>query len=249
MHSRDIRSGFLDVLRRSTTPHRLELVARARRRPDAAVHQRRDEPVQGRLPRQGEARLRARDDVAEVHARQRQAQRPRQRRAVAAPPHVLRDARQLLLRRLLQGRRHRVRLARCSPRSGSCRPTGCIASIFKGDDDVPRDAEAYDLWRRYLPAERIVEYGADDNFWQMGDTGPCGRCSEIYYERADGEIEIWNNVFMEFERQPGGALAPLPAPSHRHRHGARAHHGRAPGQELELRHRPVPADPRARSAS
>src|ERR671932_729312 len=56
----------------------------------------------------------------------------------------------------------------------------------------------------------------DDNFWQMGDTGPCGRCSEIYFVRGTGsdpEIEIWNNVFMEFERTADGTLTPLPAPS------------------------------------
>ncbi len=92
-----------------------------------------------------------------------------------------------------------------------------IASIFKGDDAVPRDTEAYEIWRGFLPADRIVEYGADDNFWQMGETGPCGRCSEIYYVRegggADPEIEIWNNVFMEFDRGAGGTLTPLPAPS------------------------------------
>ena len=87
------------------------------------------------------------------------------------------------------------------------------ASVFRGDDRTPRDTEAYDLWRRYLPAGKIVEYGAEDNFWQMGDTGPCGRCSEIYYEREDGAIEIWNNVFMEFDRSADGTLTPLPAPS------------------------------------
>ncbi len=79
--------------------------------PDAALHQRRHEPVQGRVPRPREARLHARDDVAEGDARQRQAQRPRQRRAVAPPSHVLRDARQLLVRRLLQERRAPVRVA------------------------------------------------------------------------------------------------------------------------------------------
>src|SRR4029079_17849118 len=66
------------------------------------------------------------------------------------------------------------------------------------------------------PADRILELGTDDNFWQMGDTGPCGRCSEIYYVRGSGkdpEIEIWNNVFMEFERSADGSLKPLPAPS------------------------------------
>src|SRR5262249_57611591 len=62
----------------------------------------------------------------------------------------------------------------------------------------------------------MLEVGLDDNFWQMGETGPCGRCSEIYYVRGTGtdpEIEIWNNVFMEFERSADGVLKPLPAPS------------------------------------
>src|SRR5947199_2458197 len=91
-----------------------------------------------------------------------------------------------------------------------------VVSIFKGDAAIPRDDEAYDLWRRFVPADRILELGLDDNFWQMGDTGPCGRCSEIYYVRGSGsdpEIEIWNNVFMEFERSADGTLTPLPAPS------------------------------------
>ncbi len=108
------------------------------------------------------------------------------------------------------------------------------ATIFQGDAAVPRDGEAYDVWRKFLPAERIGELGAADNFWQMGDTGPCGRCSEIYYFRGsqipcpseasggvcrglecscDRFVEIWNNVFMEFDRQADGTLNPLPAPS------------------------------------
>jgi alanyl-tRNA synthetase len=108
------------------------------------------------------------------------------------------------------------------------------ATIFQGDAAVPRDDEAYDLWRKFLPSERVGELGAADNFWQMGDTGPCGRCSEIYYFRGPGTacaeelaggvcrglecscdrfIEIWNNVFMEFDRQVDGRLKPLPAPS------------------------------------
>ena len=91
-----------------------------------------------------------------------------------------------------------------------------VVSVFKGENGIPRDAEAYDLWRQFVPAERILELGSDDNFWQMGDTGPCGRCSEIYYVRGTGmdpEIEVWNNVFMEFERGADGTLTPLPAPS------------------------------------
>jgi alanyl-tRNA synthetase len=108
------------------------------------------------------------------------------------------------------------------------------ATIFQGDAAVPRDDEAYDVWRKFLPSERIGELGAADNFWQMGDTGPCGRCSEIYYFRGSGIgcheeasgavcrglecscdrfVEIWNNVFMEFDRQGDGTLRPLPAPS------------------------------------
>jgi alanyl-tRNA synthetase len=97
-------------------------------------------------------------------------------------------------------------------------PDRLVVSIFKGENGIPRDDEAYDVWRRLgVPADRILELGADDNFWQMGDTGPCGRCSEIYFVRggtgADPEIEIWNNVFMEFDRSADGRLTPLPAPS------------------------------------
>jgi len=95
-------------------------------------------------------------------------------------------------------------------------PDRMVVSIFKGEHGIPRDDEAYEIWRRFVPADRILELGLDDNFWQMGETGPCGRCSEIYYVRGTGtdpEIEIWNNVFMEFERSADGSLKPLPAPS------------------------------------
>ena len=95
-------------------------------------------------------------------------------------------------------------------------PDKLVVSIFKGEHGIPRDDEAYDIWRKFVPADRIIELGSEDNFWQMGETGPCGRCSEIYFVRGTGtdpEIEIWNNVFMEFERSAGGTLAPLPAPS------------------------------------
>ena len=104
------------------------------------------------------------------------------------------------------------------------------ATVFAGEQGVPRDDEAYGHWRKVLPAERIYELGAADNFWAMGETGPCGRCSEIHYYRGtevpcaepvcrglecscDRYVEVWNNVFMEFNRQPDGSLQPLPAPS------------------------------------
>ena len=90
-------------------------------------------------------------------------------------------------------------------------------TIFKGENGVPRDSEAYDLWlAQGVPAERIFEMGAKDNFWQMGETGPCGPCSEIFYDlgieasetgedKPFGEddqryVEIWNLVFMQFDR-------------------------------------------------
>jgi alanyl-tRNA synthetase len=107
-------------------------------------------------------------------------------------------------------------------------------TIFKGEAGIPRDEDAHGIWTRLVPAERITELGLAENFWQMGDTGPCGRCSEIHYHRGnefpcdeeragracrgldcscDRFVEIWNNVFMEFDRQSDGTLNPLPAPS------------------------------------
>ena len=97
-------------------------------------------------------------------------------------------------------------------------PNKLVVSTFKGENGIPRDVEAYDIWRKLgVSADRILELGSDDNFWSMGDTGPCGRCSEIYYVRGgsgyDPEIEVWNNVFMEFERSADGTLTSLPAPA------------------------------------
>ncbi len=105
-----------------------------------------------------------------------------------------------------------------------------LVTVYHTDD------EAFEIWNTVvgLPAERIIRIGdnkgapyASDNFWQMADTGPCGPCTEIFYDHGahiaggppgspdeDGDrfIEIWNNVFMQFDRQPDGTLVPLPAP-------------------------------------
>jgi alanyl-tRNA synthetase len=109
-------------------------------------------------------------------------------------------------------------------------------TIFKGENGVPRDVEAYDFWLKVgVKPQRIFELGMKENFWQMGDTGPCGPCSEIHYdmgiassdkklpECAAGEckfpcecgryVEIWNLVFMQFDRSSEGVLNPLPKPS------------------------------------
>jgi len=104
-------------------------------------------------------------------------------------------------------------------------------TIFKGESGVDRDSEAYDLWvGQGVPKDRIFEMGLKDNFWQMGDTGPCGPCSEIHYDMGVAAsdqghtdckfgcecgryVEIWNLVFMQFDRDAGGKLNPLPKPS------------------------------------
>src|SRR6202451_1544445 len=104
-------------------------------------------------------------------------------------------------------------------------------TVFNGEGGLQRDAEASDLWAAQgMPKERIFEMGAKDNFWQMGDTGPCGPCSEIHYDMGPAAsehnhaechfpcdcgryVEIWNLVFMQFDRDSSGKLNPLPKPS------------------------------------
>jgi alanyl-tRNA synthetase len=110
-------------------------------------------------------------------------------------------------------------------------PERLWATIHEGDAamSLGPDEEARSLWRRYVPAERIVACSTKDNFWAMGDTGPCGPCSEIIYDQGpamgcgkptcavgcdcDRYLELWNLVFMQFERSAAGALTPLPRPS------------------------------------
>jgi alanyl-tRNA synthetase len=104
-------------------------------------------------------------------------------------------------------------------------------TIFKGEAGVARDVEAFDLWiAQGVAKDRIYEMGLKDNFWQMGDTGPCGPCSEIHYDMGPAAsdqghtdcqfgcecgryVEIWNLVFMQFDRDASGKLNPLPKPS------------------------------------
>ncbi len=104
-------------------------------------------------------------------------------------------------------------------------------TVFEGSAAAPPDEEAEELWRQRagVRAERILRLGEKDNFWRMGDTGPCGPCSEIHFDLGEdltsvsGEsnpatdsrrfVEIWNLVFMQFEQQGDGRLVPLPRPS------------------------------------
>jgi alanyl-tRNA synthetase len=104
-------------------------------------------------------------------------------------------------------------------------------TVFEGSaaEGLSRDDEAAEIWAQFLPADRIINGNKKDNFWEMGDTGPCGPCSEIHIDlRPDSEralvdglkfvneshpqvIEIWNNVFMQFNRKADGSLEELPA--------------------------------------
>ncbi|HMT28681.1 MAG TPA: alanine--tRNA ligase [Bacteroidia bacterium] len=104
-------------------------------------------------------------------------------------------------------------------------------TVFEGDkkENLDFDQEAYDFWKQWIAEDRILKGNKKDNFWEMGDTGPCGPCSEIHVDlrtdedrkKVDGRtlvneshpqvIEIWNNVFMQYNRLANGSLEPLPA--------------------------------------
>jgi len=104
-------------------------------------------------------------------------------------------------------------------------------TVFAGDADFAADDEAHDLWLKEagVPAARVLRLGAKDNFWRMGDTGPCGPCTEIHFDQGarvgcgsrdcspacdcDRYLEIWNLVFMQFDQRADGSVRDLPAPS------------------------------------
>ena len=185
-------------------------------RPDRAVQRRRDGAVQAVLRRRRGAAVQAGGQLAEVRPRRWQAQRPRRRRAHQAPPRVLRDARQLQLRRLLQGAEPSRGAGSSSPRCWGFDGDRIWVTVHESDDE----AEA--IWHEQVgvPMERIQRLGDKDNFWQMGDTGPCGPCSELHIDRGpafgpdggplgdpqgDRFMEFWNLVFMQYDQAPDGS--------------------------------------------
>ena len=108
-------------------------------------------------------------------------------------------------------------------------PADLYVTVFEGspEDGIPRDEEAAKYWAKHLPTDHIIDGNKHDNFWEMGDTGPCGPCSEIHVDSRSNEekaqipgrelvnkdnpqvIEIWNIVFMQFQRKSDGSLSPL----------------------------------------
>ncbi|MBX7154503.1 MAG: alanine--tRNA ligase, partial [Bacteriodetes bacterium] len=92
-------------------------------------------------------------------------------------------------------------------------PTRLYATVYRTDD------ESWEIWRKFLPREHILRFDEKDNFWEMGDTGPCGPCTEIHYDRTVDKsgrdlvnsgnqdcIEVWNNVFIQYNRKVDGSL-------------------------------------------
>ena len=109
-------------------------------------------------------------------------------------------------------------------------PKDLYVTVFEGspEENIPRDDEAAKFWAKHVPADHIINGNKHDNFWEMGDTGPCGPCSEIHVDSRPEEekkngptgrelvnkdhpqvIEIWNIVFMQFNRKADGSLEPL----------------------------------------
>ena len=249
MLTNDIRAAFLDYF--ASNGHEVVAVepARAAQRSDAALHQRRHGAVQERLHRRREAPLSA------APPRRRNACAPAASTTIsrmsATPRATTPSSRcSAISRSATISRTSRSSLpGTWSPRSSASPGTACSSP------SMPRTRTRRELWAKIAGLARTAASSASppsDNFWAMGETGPCGPCSEIFYDHgddipggppgsadADGDrfVEIWNLVFMQYEQQARRRAHRPAAALDRHRHGARAHRRRAPGQARQLRHR------------
>ncbi len=254
----EIRSHFLEFFRAQRPRGRALLVARAAQRSDADVHQRRHGAVQERLHRRREAALSA---------------APRPRRNACAPAASTTTSTMSATPRAI------TRSSRCSAISRSATISRPLAielawKLITRDFGLAKDRllvtvyhdddEAFDLWKRIagLPESRIIRIATSDNFWAMGDTGPCGPCSEIFYDHGPevrgraaglgrrGRRPLHRDLEPRLHaiRDAAGRRARHAAAAlDRHRHGARAHRRGPAGQARQLRHRPdARADPRQR---
>jgi hypothetical protein len=259
-----IRQDFLDffIQKHGHTFVRSSPVGAARR-PDAAVRERRDEPVQAGFlgrPRQPARGAQARGQQPEVHPRR--AASTTTSRMSARTPTTTPSSRCWATGRSATTSRRRPSTGRgsCSPRSGA-RPDRLYATYFGGDEalGLGPDTEARDSGSRTSPPTGVIPSGVKDNFWEMGDTGPCGPCSELHYDRSGrARRRVTSSTrtrgrHRDLEprvhpvRPAARRLAPPPARQARgHRAWARAHRsGVLKGKSLQLRHRPLHADLRA----
>ena len=202
----ELREMFLSFFETQRPPASAKLLARAAERQLHPPHQRRHDADEALVQGRGGAAAPPRLHLPEVHPHGRH----RERRQDRPPRHLLRDAGQLLLRRLLQARGHRLELGVPDRRSSVWRRTVCTPPSMRAT------TRPWNIWHDEIgiPAEKIFRFGKEDNFWEHG-SGPCGPCSEIYYDRGpeygcgkpgctvgcdcDRYIEIWNNVFSQFD--------------------------------------------------
>ena len=246
------------VLRGPRAHVRALQLAPAGRRPDAAVRQRRDEPVQGDLPGDRCAGLRPCRQHAEVHPRGRQAQRPGGRRARHLSPHVLRDAGQLELRRLLQGRNHRLGLGasdgRVVPAQGPPVRHGIRGRRGRGPGSRRRGPQALGRGHRHRPVAHHRRR-QEGQFLGDGRDGPVralqrdprrsdrrrlgGRTGKRRRRPGDRDLEPGVHPVQPWRRRQADAAA---GQARGHRHGPRTRRNGHTGQEKQLRHRPVRAD-------
>ena len=225
----DIRRTFLEYFRQERPRGRGLEPAGAAQRPDADVHQRRHGAVQERLHRPREAALqrapRPRRNACAPAASTTTSRTSATPRAITPSSRCWATSRSATISRS----RRSSSPGTCSPRSTASPRTSCWSP------STPSDDEAAGCWRKIagLPDSRIIRIPTSDNFWAMGDTGPCGPCSEIFYDHGDdipggppgspdqdGDrfIEIWNLVFMQFEqvtkdepRRPAASRRSTPA--------------------------------------